>query len=93
MAAAAQRLPDLRRGALLSVLGQPTTIVVAGRSARALRRGGAVARRSVAALRRAYPGEGHDVQYRHWDQILLDAAGLGDATRAASGTTRRRWEA
>jgi non-heme chloroperoxidase len=32
--------------------------------------------RRVAALR-AYPGEGHDVQYRHWEQILLDAAGLG----------------
>lgn len=30
----------------------------------------------VATLR-AYPGEGHDVQYRHWEQILLDATGLG----------------
>lgn len=30
----------------------------------------------VAALR-AYPGEGHDVQYRHWEQILRDVAGLG----------------
>lgn len=30
----------------------------------------------VAALR-GYPGEGHDVQYRHWDQILIDVAGLG----------------
>ena len=30
----------------------------------------------VAALR-GYPGEGHDVQYRHWEQILLDVAGLG----------------
>ena len=27
---------------------------------------------------RLYPGEGHDVQYRHWDQILLDLAGHGD---------------
>ncbi|MDL2227033.1 alpha/beta hydrolase, partial [Deltaproteobacteria bacterium OttesenSCG-928-M10] len=27
---------------------------------------------------RLYPGEGHDVQYRHWDQILLDMAGQGD---------------
>lgn len=27
---------------------------------------------------RAYPGEGHDVQYRHLDQILLDIAGYGD---------------
>ena len=24
---------------------------------------------------RRYPGEGHDVQYRHWDQLLLDVAG------------------
>jgi non-heme chloroperoxidase len=30
----------------------------------------------VAALR-AYAGEGHDVQYRHWEQILRDVAGLG----------------
>jgi non-heme chloroperoxidase len=29
----------------------------------------------VAALR-GYPGEGHDVQYRHWEQILRDVAGL-----------------
>lgn len=27
---------------------------------------------------RTYAGEGHDVQYRHWDQILLDIAGYGD---------------
>jgi pimeloyl-ACP methyl ester carboxylesterase len=26
--------------------------------------------------RRDYPEGGHDVQYRHWDQILLDLAGL-----------------
>jgi non-heme chloroperoxidase len=26
---------------------------------------------------REYPGEGHDVQYRHLDQILLDMAGFG----------------
>jgi non-heme chloroperoxidase len=31
---------------------------------------------SVAALR-GYPGAGHDVQYRHWEQILLDLAGIG----------------
>ena len=38
----------------------------------------------VAALR-GYHGEGHDVQYRHWEQILLDVAGLGARreTRAA----------
>jgi non-heme chloroperoxidase len=28
----------------------------------------------------AYPGEGHTVQYRHWDQILADIAGFGDHT-------------
>jgi len=27
---------------------------------------------------RLYPGEGHDVQYRHFDQILADMAGWGD---------------
>lgn len=29
---------------------------------------------------RLYDGEGHDSQYRHWDQILLDMAGHGDTT-------------
>ncbi|MDR1545636.1 MAG: alpha/beta hydrolase [Deltaproteobacteria bacterium] len=29
---------------------------------------------------RLYQDEGHDVQYRHWDQILVDLAGLGDKT-------------
>jgi non-heme chloroperoxidase len=38
----------------------------------------------VAALR-AYPGEGHDVQYRHWEQILLDIAGLGACRPGRSG--------
>lgn len=27
---------------------------------------------------RLYPGEAHDVQYRHWDQILIDLAGFGN---------------
>ena len=27
---------------------------------------------------RLYPGEGHDVQYRHFDQVLVDLAGLVD---------------
>ena len=31
---------------------------------------------NVVAERR-YQGEAHDIQYRHWDQILVDAAGLG----------------
>jgi pimeloyl-ACP methyl ester carboxylesterase len=29
-------------------------------------------------LERIYDGEGHDVQYRHWDQILADVAFLGE---------------
>jgi non-heme chloroperoxidase len=29
------------------------------------------------ALERIFGGEGHDVQYRHWDQILTDVAFLG----------------
>lgn len=29
---------------------------------------------------RSYPGEGHDVQYRHWDQVMLDIAGYGAST-------------
>lgn len=29
---------------------------------------------------RSYPGEGHDVQYRHWDQVMVDIAGFGDST-------------
>lgn len=28
-------------------------------------------------VERVYPGEGHDVQYRHWDQILADVKFLG----------------
>lgn len=32
------------------------------------------------AAARVYPGEGHDVQYRHWDQVLLDLAGYGRYT-------------
>ena len=32
------------------------------------------------AKARVYRGEGHDVQYRHWDQILVDMAGFGDRT-------------
>ena len=33
---------------------------------------------------RRYPGEGHDVQYRHWDQLLLDVAGHGRQTLVCS---------
>lgn len=30
------------------------------------------------AARRTYDGVGHTVQYRHWDQVLLDLAGMAD---------------
>ena len=33
---------------------------------------------NVAVKTRLYPGEGHDVQYRHFDQILVDIAGWAD---------------
>jgi len=42
---------------------------------------------SVVALR-GYPGEGHDVQYRHWEQILLDLAGLGNHPGFGANGTR-----
>jgi non-heme chloroperoxidase len=35
----------------------------------------------VAALR-SYPGEGHEAPFRHWEQILLDVAGLGAGREA-----------
>jgi pimeloyl-ACP methyl ester carboxylesterase len=36
-----------------------------------------------------YPGEDHTVQYRHWDQILVDVAGYGDYTVVCrNGQTR-----
>lgn len=33
---------------------------------------------SVETTERFYPGEGHDVQYRHFDQTLVDIAGMTD---------------
>jgi non-heme chloroperoxidase len=42
---------------------------------------------NVVALR-VYSGEAHDVQYRHWDQILVDAAGLGGTLICREGRTR-----
>jgi non-heme chloroperoxidase len=33
--------------------------------------------RARTQVERVYPGEGHDVQYRHWDQILVDVAYMG----------------
>jgi pimeloyl-ACP methyl ester carboxylesterase len=41
----------------------------------------------VAALR-GYPGEAHDIQYRHWEQILLDVAGLGRTTEDRDAIAR-----
>ena len=35
------------------------------------------------ATTRTWPGEAHDVQYRHWDQILVDIAGLSGTGPAA----------
>ena len=32
------------------------------------------------ARMRVYPGEGHDIQYRHWDQVLIDVSGHPDLT-------------
>lgn len=29
---------------------------------------------------RIYPGEAHDIQYRHWDQVLVDLSGHPDLT-------------
>jgi non-heme chloroperoxidase len=40
-----------------------------------------------AATLRLYEGAAHDVQYRHWEQILLDAAGPGTAELPLSGRT------
>jgi non-heme chloroperoxidase len=38
---------------------------------------------------RSYPGEGHDVQYRHWDQVMLDVAGYGSRTLVCSNGKAR----
>jgi hypothetical protein len=32
------------------------------------------------ARMRVYPGEGHDIQYRHWDQVLIDVSGHPELT-------------
>ena len=42
---------------------------------------------------RAYPGEGHDVQYRHWDQILIDLSGLAGTGPAAKTLVCRQGRA
>lgn len=38
---------------------------------------------------RTYGDSGHDVQYRHWDQILLDAAGYADRSAVCTGRKTR----
>ncbi|MFT3977053.1 MAG: alpha/beta hydrolase [Sphingomonas bacterium] len=38
---------------------------------------------------RVFPGEGHDVQYRHWDQVLIELAGFTDQTILCDGGTTR----
>lgn len=38
---------------------------------------------------RRYPGEGHDVQYRHWDQVMLDVAGFAGRTLVCTGGKAR----
>ncbi|MGW7515488.1 alpha/beta fold hydrolase [Streptomyces sp. NPDC054796] len=38
---------------------------------------------------RRYEDSGHDVQYRHWDQILLDLAGYADRTAVCVGGKTR----
>ena len=67
------RLPDLRavRAPVFTYYGSADPLVVP--------ENGAHWRAAIAgpATARSYPGEGHDVQYRHWDQILIDLAGYG----------------
>jgi hypothetical protein len=43
---------------------------------------------NVVALR-LYQGEAHDVQYRHWDQILVDVAGVATSAADRFSTYRR----
>lgn len=43
---------------------------------------------NVAAFR-VFPGEAHDVQYRHWDQVLIELAGFADqSVICEAGKTR-----
>jgi pimeloyl-ACP methyl ester carboxylesterase len=70
-------LPDLRSVLAPAYLywGSDDDVVPLAHSdawSRSLSRGGVL---------RRYEGEGHDVQYRHWNQILIDAAGLGGCER------------
>lgn len=71
-----ERLPDLRSVRAPAYLyGGADDELVPPENLAAWRRalGGVVTVRS-------YEGEGHDIQYRHWDQILVDAAGSGGRT-------------
>jgi pimeloyl-ACP methyl ester carboxylesterase len=41
------------------------------------------------ARMRVYPGEAHDVQYRHWDQVLIDVSGHPElAVMCVKGASR-----
>lgn len=71
-------LPDLGRveAPVFMYWGSEDTLVPEnhiGRWQRALDTGG----HGREAVVRIYSGEGHDVQYRHWDQILTDVTYLG----------------
>lgn len=71
-------LPDLGsvKAPVFMYWGSEDTLVPEnhiGRWQRALDAGG----RGREAVVRMYSGEGHDVQYRHWDQILTDVVYLG----------------
>ncbi|MBS0254393.1 MAG: alpha/beta hydrolase [Proteobacteria bacterium] len=37
---------------------------------------------------RRYPGEGHDTQYRHWDQVMLDVSGVKGTLVCQRGKAR-----
>jgi len=45
---------------------------------------------SASLILRTYPNEGHEVQYRHLDQILLDIAGFGDKVLVCQGEAQNR---
>lgn len=75
------RLPDLSRVTAPAFLywGSEDTLVPTAHLDRW--------RRALPSLStvRLYDGEAHDVQYRHWDQILTDVAHLGERTVVSFG--------
>ncbi|KUR78748.1 alpha/beta fold hydrolase [Novosphingobium sp. Fuku2-ISO-50] len=78
-------LPDLKavKAPVYTYYGESDPLVVPAN--------GAFWRRAVGgpATTRAYPGEGHDVQYRHWDQVLIDMAGFGSRELVCEGASAR----